>query len=288
MSLRKLFLVVSLLLWMVGAADAQTLRVTADRTNLRDKPTTDGAIVGSVVKGDQLTVVERAGPWYRVRAANGTEGYVSSLLVEVVSGAPVPTPSAPAPALPPAAPAVAQPRTPPPAQAPPTAAVTASQATQQPDRSTSIRVMGGLVTGYADAGFVVSGGVGGIRPFSVEALEVVIDGFVGRSGSSFSTVDYSTTVLGGSGSVIYNFDAQGFTPFAGAGITVARSSYSQDFNINLPGYEDTFGFSGTHAGVHLVGGFEKPFSDSRAFRAEIRSGFYGVGSSLLLLAGISF
>jgi hypothetical protein len=115
MSLRVVAIAFALLFTTVLAAHAQTLRVTADRTSLRDKPAANGAIVGSVVKGDELTVVEQSGTWYRVRTAAGLEGYVSSLLVEVVGGtapaarpAPAPTAptaAAPAPAAPPAAPA---------------------------------------------------------------------------------------------------------------------------------------------------------------------------------------
>jgi len=294
MSLRKLFLVASLLLWMVGVADAQTLRVTAERTNLRDKPATDGAVVAGVVKGDQLTVVERTGSWYRVRTASGTEGYVSSLLVEVVSAAaPAPaamTPAVQAPAAPtpppPAAPAPSPRPAPAQTPAPPPVQVSSGQS----DRSAVVRVMGGLLTGYSDAGFIVGAGVGGLHPFGGDKIELGIDGFLGRSSSSFLTSDYSTTVIAGSGTVYYNFvtPGAGFTPFVGAGITVARASTSVDFNVNLPGFEDTFGFAGTSAGFHVAAGIRKPLGDRRAFRAEARSAFYSYGGTFLILAGIEF
>ena len=62
MSVSKMVLVVSMLCVFVTAASAQTLRVNADRTTLRDKPSTDGAAVASLVKGDELTSIEKAGP----------------------------------------------------------------------------------------------------------------------------------------------------------------------------------------------------------------------------------
>lgn len=114
--MRRLTLVILLALIVSVPASAQTLRVTAERTNLRDQPSTSGAVVAAVARGDELEVLERAGSWYRVRVrSTGREGYVSSLLVEMVGGAaaaPAPAPSAapaPPPAAEPAAPAPAAP-----------------------------------------------------------------------------------------------------------------------------------------------------------------------------------
>jgi hypothetical protein len=113
MSFRAVSVAIVLCLTTVFAAHAQTLRVTAERTNLRDKPAANGAIVGSVVKGDELSVVDRSGTWYRVRTASGQEGYVSSLLVEVVAASAAPT----APAAAAAAPSAVPPRAAPPVPA---------------------------------------------------------------------------------------------------------------------------------------------------------------------------
>src|SRR5262245_59771638 len=119
------FLRMGLVLVFLGcaaAASAQTLRVTADRTNLRDKASTDGAIVAALTAGEELEDIDQSGAWYHVRVkSSGRQGYVSSLVVQVVPGtapaaaprpaggaaaapAPTPTPTpAPAPAPAPAA-----------------------------------------------------------------------------------------------------------------------------------------------------------------------------------------
>ena len=116
--LLKLLLVV-LFMSVAAAASAQTLRVTADRTNLRDKASTDGAIVVALSMGEELEVINQTGTWYHVKVkSSGKEGYVSSLVVQVVPGtasgggarpatAPAPTP-APTPAPRPAAQTAAQ------------------------------------------------------------------------------------------------------------------------------------------------------------------------------------
>lgn len=119
MSARLVALAAALVLGLASTASAQTLRVTADRTILRDKPATDGAVVSNLAKGDELTVVERAGTWYRVRTGGGQEGYVSSLLVEVVPGAaPAPAAASEASPAPPSPPSPAAPPSPAPSPAP--------------------------------------------------------------------------------------------------------------------------------------------------------------------------
>lgn len=103
------------LLPALALAQAATLRVTADRTSLRDKAATDGAVIATVVKDEVLQVLEASGPWFKVKVqSTGREGYVHSLFVERVgAAAAAPEPVRPAPAAPAAAaPApVAPPRT---------------------------------------------------------------------------------------------------------------------------------------------------------------------------------
>lgn len=267
MGVRKLLLVMSLLAWTVCAADAQTLRVTADRTNLRDKPSTDGAIIGSLVKGDELVVVERAGTWYRVRAKNGTEGYVSSLLVEVTAAAAA-TPLSPAPA-PAAAPSpVAPPPAPAPVRLPPATTPLAAQPTpiqsgQKSDRTAFFRAMGGWLTASGESAF--GAGVGaGLRPFGNDQVEIAVDGLIFR-------ID-GESGLTGSGAVLYNFRLpdQSFTPYVGAGVTIAK------------------GGGETDGGFHLAAGLEKPISDRYAIRFEARNVFVSRQNVLMLLAGLSF
>lgn len=77
--------------------EAQSMRVTAERTNLRDRAAIDGAIVASLSKGDELEVIDVAGSWYHVRIkSTGKVGYVSSLLVEALPGRPTAQVSQPA------------------------------------------------------------------------------------------------------------------------------------------------------------------------------------------------
>src|SRR5262245_50766491 len=69
------------------AQGAGMLRVTAERTSLRDKPATDGAVVVNIVRGDQLQILETSGTWFRVRVvSSGREGFVHSLFVERIAG----------------------------------------------------------------------------------------------------------------------------------------------------------------------------------------------------------
>jgi hypothetical protein len=273
-----------LVVGMVASAGAQTVRVTADRTNLRDKPAATGAVVSSIARGDELTVLERAGTWFKVRTANGAEGYVSSLLVEERdNGTPI------------AAPAAATTAAPAPAASASAAAVTAAAQTGAPEapatgRAARLRIIGGVTGGYGDLGYLAGAGVG-LRPFGHRQIEIAVDGLIGRSGESYNdasgTYDVSTTLLSGSATLLYNFnfDDVGFAPFTGLGVTIARASSSADsdqFDIAQLGY------SGRSSALHASAGVEKPFGGGRGFRAEYRSTFHDYGYRGILLFGLSF
>jgi Bacterial SH3 domain len=78
----------------IAGAQAQAVKVTAERTSLRDKPATDAAVVATVMKGDDLDVLETSGTWYRVRArSSGREGFVHSAFVDKPTTASVNIPS---------------------------------------------------------------------------------------------------------------------------------------------------------------------------------------------------
>src|SRR5207244_2027428 len=84
----------------------QALVISVDRANLRDRPTTSGAVVATLPRGEALEVLETTGAWYRVRVtSSGKTGYVSNTVVRAVpaSGAPAAAPP-PAASLPPAVP----------------------------------------------------------------------------------------------------------------------------------------------------------------------------------------
>lgn len=57
--------------------------VTGASVNVRASATTDSSIVGSVKKGDVLTVTAKSSNWYKVKLSDGTVGYVREDLVKV-------------------------------------------------------------------------------------------------------------------------------------------------------------------------------------------------------------
>ena len=63
------------------AAPEEAVRVTAGKLNVRSKPTTAGATLARVKKGERLLVVGRDGDWLQVKLADGTSGWVSGAYV---------------------------------------------------------------------------------------------------------------------------------------------------------------------------------------------------------------
>lgn len=103
---------------------SETMRINADRVNLRRAPSVDSGIVRALAKGTLVTVVSRDGNWVKVQLQGQTAtGWVRSDLLVAV-----PTASAPPPPAQPSAPSgqgqrnlVAPPPPPPPPVAPPAA-----------------------------------------------------------------------------------------------------------------------------------------------------------------------
>jgi hypothetical protein len=94
-------LVVGFMLGCGAAAFAETdapaerpAKITADRLNLRDAPSTSGAVVGSMVQGDEVTILEEQGEWYNVRLADGQTGWAAAKFIQVIAGEPAETPKA--------------------------------------------------------------------------------------------------------------------------------------------------------------------------------------------------
>jgi hypothetical protein len=85
-------ILMGLLMALAGAAAVEAqgqgvVRVTAERTSVRETPATDAAVVATVVKGDELDVLETSGAWFRVRVrSTSREGFVHSLFVERAAG----------------------------------------------------------------------------------------------------------------------------------------------------------------------------------------------------------
>ena len=63
---------------VAGLAAGSPLTVTTEDSNLniRQEPSTDGAIVGKAGKGESVTLVEQTSDdWWKVKTADGEEGY---------------------------------------------------------------------------------------------------------------------------------------------------------------------------------------------------------------------
>jgi len=64
-----------------GLAAGASLTVATDSTslNIRQEPSTEAAVVGHAAHGGQVTLIEQtSGDWWKVRTADGTEGYAYS------------------------------------------------------------------------------------------------------------------------------------------------------------------------------------------------------------------
>lgn len=64
-------------------ANTQTGVVTANVLNLRQGPSISNNILGKLIKGESLEVIEHQGDWIKVKTKVGTEGWVSSTYVDV-------------------------------------------------------------------------------------------------------------------------------------------------------------------------------------------------------------
>ncbi|UOE40626.1 SH3 domain-containing protein [Chryseobacterium suipulveris] len=63
---------------VTGLASGAALTVATEESNLniRQEPSTEGAIVGKAAKGENVTLVEQTSDdWWKVRTSSGTEGY---------------------------------------------------------------------------------------------------------------------------------------------------------------------------------------------------------------------
>jgi hypothetical protein len=57
------------------------VKVVASTANIRASNSTESSVVATVNEGDRLTVVQRSLGWYKVRTADGSEGWVHAALV---------------------------------------------------------------------------------------------------------------------------------------------------------------------------------------------------------------
>ena len=80
-----LILFALLCLLPLGAAMASSGRVTAKTLNIRKSASSDAKVVGVLRQGDQVTIKETSGSWYKVSSGKKT-GYVSKKYISVSGG----------------------------------------------------------------------------------------------------------------------------------------------------------------------------------------------------------
>ena len=67
--------------------EAFAARTVTDNVMIRNEPSTEGGIIGSLNEGDEVTILDvmQSGdgyPWYYIQLENGATGYVRSDLIE--------------------------------------------------------------------------------------------------------------------------------------------------------------------------------------------------------------
>ncbi len=145
-------------------------------------------------------------------------------------------------------------------------------------------VTGGLNT-TGSLGLAVGAGVVKPNLMDNERYALKIDVIWSNAGNCagcdpFGTVDFSVSQLSFAGAFIYNFNEMnnGWTPFAGGGIVVVRTSLNWD---DIFDFVDLDG-SATHGGIQLQGGLSKPRANGKPMGVEARVQHAGYGGFLLL------
>lgn len=263
--MRAMFGVLALCVLLIGgtAAWAQTgaATVTADRTSVRDKAATDGAVVATVTRGEGLTVLAASGAWLRVRTSSGVEGFIHSLFVSQGAGGAAAQPAAPTPAAPPAA----QPASPVVGGASQRQPMFGSTGTPMDDRTLGLGFGGGGLS----FGFQPS-----VRYWLGENVGVeAVAAFYSRGylGSSYRHTAISPSLL----FRISNPGTAGefkFLPYAGGGATIW--SYSSSYRNQFVDFSDT---SITFGG--FIGG-EAVFARFPNFTVSGSVGYYTSPTSL--------
>ena len=63
----------------------EVVRITAERLNMRDGPSTGAVVVGAFDRGTQFTVVDRDGRWIKAQAPDGRSGWLSARFLETLA-----------------------------------------------------------------------------------------------------------------------------------------------------------------------------------------------------------
>ena len=246
------------------SAQPGSVRVTAERTSVRDRAATDGAVVATVARGEQLQVLEVSGSWFKVRTPAGREGYVYNLFVERVGGA--------APAAPAAAP------TPAPAPAPAATTPRESQTqTQAPPRRSQPALAGNGSDPLGNRRFGV--GLANIGP----SVRYWMDSKKGFQVDGYFRSSYGYSVAAISPSFIAHFkepkmsESLMFAPYWGGGITYYH--FDNGYNDYYCGRFDSCSSSnisfGGFLGSEMV--INKVPKLALSGQAGFYSGIYGYG-----------
>ncbi len=145
-------------------------------------------------------------------------------------------------------------------------------------------VTGGLNT-TGSLGVAVGGGV--VKPnfMDNERHALKFDVIWSNAGNCdgcdiFDTVDFNVWQLSFAGAFIYNFSEMdnGWTPFAGGGIVVVRTSFDWDVVFDFVDIDGSV----TNAGIQLQGGLSKARANGKPMGVEARVQYAGGGGFLLL------
>ncbi|ENI8381286.1 N-acetylmuramoyl-L-alanine amidase [Listeria monocytogenes] len=67
----------------VDESELQTVTIRDDSTNIRNKPSRDGAVIKKANSGQGFAIQGVQGDWYKIRTTSGEEGYVANWVVDV-------------------------------------------------------------------------------------------------------------------------------------------------------------------------------------------------------------
>jgi Bacterial SH3 domain len=263
------------------AQGQMVVRVTAERTSVRETPATDAAVVTTVVKGDELDVLETSGAWYRVRVrSTSREGFVHSLFVERTAGATTAPAASPASAAAPAAGPQAA------SQGSPAAARPATSAASQPPRPAGSSSQpfspssGSPLEHHLGLGLTTGGLAFGFTP----SMRFWSDGKIGMEVNASFLHSYGTSVTALSPSVLVKIGDESrragpvsISPYWGAGLTYWH--YSNDFldYYCRTGIADC---STSALGFGGFGGAEFSFDAIPKLSASANVGFYSSPAAL--------
>jgi hypothetical protein len=250
---------------------AEGVRVTADKANLRSKPSTEADVVAKVAKGTILPVLGREGSWVRVSApGSGATAYISARLCEPA------TIAAPAPAAP----------TPPPASSPAPSSGSTFKASSHTSEAEPIQFGGQVDFASSSIGFGLgiraSSGIPVLAGLGVLGTFDVYFGAQGIANTAGVKVDSSGHSLQFGLYPTYSHEFGDLRVYGGAGLSMLDTSYT--ISVATPGLPNAE-MSGSQwdTSLGLVAGVKY----KGRFFGEVRNQFGG-GSHVGFSVGVVF